>query len=71
MRKYAALILIVLLPAAGALLGWWAAPLFARAHYLVRQADQVRLEAADPAAPRTLESDAFRLHGTKPEDLFA
>lgn len=71
MRKPAALLLIVLLPAAGAVAGWFAAPIFARAHYMVRQADQVRLEAEAPDTPRTLETDAFRAHGTTPEDLYA
>ncbi len=71
MRKPAALILVIALPAIGALIGWFAAPVFARAHYLVQQADQVRLELANPDAAHTLQSDAFRLHGTKADALFA
>lgn len=71
MRKSAALLLVLLLPAAGAVVGYFAAPVLARAHYLVQQADQVRLEQASPDAAHTLQSDAFRLHGTRLEDLFA
>ncbi len=71
MRKSAALLLVIALPLAGAVVGYLAAPVVARSHFLVQQADQVRLEQANPDAPRTLQSDAFRAHGTKADDLFA
>ncbi len=71
MRKAAALLLILVLPAVGAMLGRWAAPMFARAHFLVQQADQVRREMSDPAAGTSLQSDAFRASGEAREALFA
>ena len=61
----------VVLGAAATLAGLWAAPIFARAHFIVQQADQVRREMADPTTPRTLQSDAFRLHERNADDLFA
>ena len=61
----------VALGAVATLAGLWAAPIFARAHFVVQQADQVRREMADPNAPKTLQSDAFRLHERKTEELFA
>ncbi len=54
MRKSAALLLVIALPLAGAVVGYLAAPVVARSHFLVQQADQVRLEQANPDAPRTL-----------------
>jgi len=71
MRKAVVLLLIVVLPVLGALAGKRAAPVFARAHYAVHLADQVRLEAADSDVETTLESDAFRAQGREREDLFA
>jgi ferredoxin len=71
MRKYVALLMVFVLPAAGGVLGRFAAPLFARVHYTVRLADRVRLEQTISDAGSTLESDAFRASGRKTEDLFA
>ena len=71
MRKGATLLMVLVLPAAGALLGWYVSPLFARVHFLVQQADQVRLEQAAPDAKPTLQSDAFRASGRKAETLYA
>jgi len=71
MRKYVAILMVFVLPVAGGFLGRFAAPLFARVHYVVRLADRVRLEQSKPDVGSTLESDAFRASARKAEELFA
>ena len=71
MRKYVTLVMVLVLPVAGGLVGRFAAPELARVHYTVRLADRVRLERTTSEAGSTLESDAFRASGEKAEDLFA
>ena len=71
MRKSIVLLLVMLLPVVGGGLGRAAAPVLARTHYVVRLADQIRLEAGDNTVERTLESDAFRAQAGKPKELYA
>jgi len=53
-------ILLVLLPPLGALAGYSAAPLLARADYTVRVASRLMWEEAHPDAEPTDETEAFR-----------
>ena len=71
MRKYIVLLAVVVLPVAGGFAGVPAGPVLARAHYVVRLADQIRLEADRPDVERTLESSAFRAQGGRRKDLYA
>lgn len=71
MTRGRALILLLVLPALGAAVGHWAGPLFATSHDRVRLAARVLLEDAEGLTERTEESEAFRVTGRPPADLFA
>lgn len=71
MRKLVVILLMPVLPVLGGVGGHFSAPLLSKMHYVVRLADQVRLEEADAAVAPTLESDAFRATGREPEALYA
>ena len=60
MRKYMVLVMMVLLPAAGALIGGVAGPSMARTNYTVRVARRIKVEEERKLEDRTLESEAFR-----------
>lgn len=71
MRKLIVLLLVVVLSVVGFFAGRFAAPLLARRHYAVRLADRLRLEAENSDLEPTLESNAFRATGKRPEELYA
>jgi len=63
MKRTAAVLLVLLLPLAGAGLGFLAGPRLARTHKTVRDAARVWKEERLRLEDRTLESEAFRLTG--------
>ena len=70
MSQSKAILLTIVLCAAGAALGWFLSPLLARTHYTVQQADQVRFEQSRPGSTPTLQSTAFRERHEEPEALY-
>jgi len=71
MRKYVVLFLVIALPLAGLVLGAAGAPLFARAHTLVRLADDVRLHEAGYDVADLDEIEAFVNSKEKAVDVIA
>jgi len=71
MKPKQLLILLLLLPLLGALMGRAAGPFFARANGTVRLAARIWREDTQGLTERTLESTAFRDTGRPREELFA
>jgi len=70
-RLAALLALAPVLVALGAGTGRLLAPALARMHATVRLSDRIRLEEAGEVTETTEASDAFRIHGSAPGDLYA
>ena len=71
-RRMIFILLILVLPFIGWMIGWSAGPWLARANYIVQVAERVWQEETAGLEERTLQSDAFRLTGGIPaETLFS
>ena len=68
--KRIAFILILGLPAIGALGGWWVGPFLARTNATVQLADRIWQEDSLGLEARTLESEEFRAGGRSRDELF-